>query len=327
MRSNSTVPFAFNFVNAAISQGVTGKAVAKLDANIAAYALPPLYYGKSNEHCHFPGTIMLSDQTLLAVIGGIADSIYRAGFQKLMLMNADGGQPQVMEIAARDIHQKYHDFSVFGLFVRGVPNLAAELLIAKELEFGIHAGDAETSLMLSILPARVKMELAVTEYPKNLQIDSFLSMEGNLPFAWLTRELTESGVLGDATVATEEKGARILESLSDKRISKVVQAPAFIRGVNLKSQISNLKSIDAALAFVGVPDPPLRIPLFSRMAKRRRIMASPIGGRAMINEMLAIAEKFGIEPIVEVFAIAQANEAMQKVRDNQVLYRAVLTVS
>src|SRR4028119_953813 len=37
--------------------------------------------------------------------------------------------------------------------------------------------------------------------------------------------------------------------------------------------------------------------------------------------------KFEIEPIIEVFAIAQANEAMQKVRDNQVRYRAVLTVS
>ena len=84
---------------------------------------------------------------------------------------------------------------------------------------------------------------------------------------------------------------------------------------------------DGALAFVGVPDAPLSIPLFSLLAKRRRIMASPIGGRAMINEMLAIAEKFGIEPIIEVFAIAQANEAMQKVRDNQVRYRAVLTVS
>jgi creatinine amidohydrolase len=36
-----------------------------------------------------------------------------------------------------------------------------------------------------------------------------------LPFAWLMRELTQSGVLGDATVATKEKGDRILESLSD----------------------------------------------------------------------------------------------------------------
>lgn len=202
-------------VDAAISQAVTGKALAKLDANIPAYALPTLYYGKSNEHCHFPGTIMLSAQTLLAVLGEIADSIYRAGFRKLVLMNAHGGQPQVMEIAARDIHQKYQDFSVFPLFVWRVPNVAAELLTAKELEFGIHAGDAETSLMLSILPDQVKMELAVTEYPKNLPIDSLLSMEGNLPFAWLTRELTESGVLGDATAATKEKGSRILESLSD----------------------------------------------------------------------------------------------------------------
>jgi D-arabinose 1-dehydrogenase-like Zn-dependent alcohol dehydrogenase len=63
------------------------------------------------------------------------------------------------------------------------------------------------------------------------------------------------------------------------------------------------------------------------LMKQRRIVTSLIGGRAMINQMLAIAEKFGIEPIVEVFAIAQANEAMQKVRDNQVRYRAVLTVS
>lgn len=84
---------------------------------------------------------------------------------------------------------------------------------------------------------------------------------------------------------------------------------------------------DGALAFVGVPDAPLSISLSSRMAKRRRIMASPIGGRAMINQIVAIAQKFRIEPIIQVFAIAQANEAMQKVRDNQVRYRAVLTIS
>jgi creatinine amidohydrolase len=69
--------------------------------------------------------------------------------------------------------------------------------------------------MLSILPSQVKMERAVCEYPRDLPIDSLLSMEGNLPFAWLMRELTQSGVLGDATVATKEKGDRILESLSD----------------------------------------------------------------------------------------------------------------
>ncbi|MEG3876172.1 creatininase family protein [Microcoleus sp. herbarium7] len=214
-------------VDAAISAAVTGQALAKLDANIPAYALPLLYYGKSNEHWHFPGTITLSAQTLLAVIGEIADSIYRAGFRKLVLMNAHGGQPQVMEIAARDIHQKYQDFSVFPLFVWRVPNVAAELLTAKELELGIHAGDAETSLMLSILPEQVKMDRAVCEYPRDLPADSLLSMEGNLPFAWLTRELTDSGVLGDATAATKEKGSRILESLSDGWVKAIEDVHKF----------------------------------------------------------------------------------------------------
>ena len=40
-------------------------------------------------------------------------------------------------------------------------------------------------------------------------------MEGKLPFAWLTKELSQSGVMGDATVATKEKSDRILESVSD----------------------------------------------------------------------------------------------------------------
>jgi creatinine amidohydrolase len=202
-------------VDSAIAVSVIGKALSKLDPNVPAYALPPLYYGKSNEHWHFPGTITLSAQTLLAVLTEMAESIYRAGFRKLVLMNAHGGQPQVMEIAARDIHQKYEDFLVFPLFTWRVPHIAKELLTQKELEYGIHAGDAETSLLLSILPEQVKMERAVAEYPHGLPEDSLLSMEGKLPFAWVTRDLTKSGVLGDATVATKEKGDRLLESVSD----------------------------------------------------------------------------------------------------------------
>jgi creatinine amidohydrolase len=120
-----------------------------------------------------------------------------------------------MEIAARDIHQKYEDFLVFPLFTWRVPNIAKELLTPQELKYGIHAGDGETSLLLSILPEQVKMERAVVEYPQELPEDSLLSMEGKLPFAWVTRDLSQSGVMGDATVATKEKGDRLLESLSD----------------------------------------------------------------------------------------------------------------
>jgi creatinine amidohydrolase len=200
-------------VDSAISMGVLGKALEKLDDAIPAYSLPCIYYGKSNEHCHFPGTIILSAETLLAIIKEVAESIYRAGFRKLVLMNSHGGQPQILEIAARDIHEQHQEFMVFPLFTWKVPNIAGQLLSEKELELGIHAGDAETSLMLSLLPEQVKMDRAVKEYPQGLPENSLLSMEGNLPFAWLTGELSKSGVLGDATIASREKGDRLLASL------------------------------------------------------------------------------------------------------------------
>lgn len=208
-------------VDAAIATAVTGDALAKLDRRIPAYALPTLYYGKSNEHWHFPGTITLNAETLMAVLREMAESIYRAGFRKLVLLNGHGGQPQIMEIVARDLHQKYEDLLMFPFFVWRVPNVAEKLLTPKELELGIHAGDAETSMMLSILPETVRMDKAVKEYPHGLPENSMLSMEGKLPFAWLTHELTRSGVLGDATVASQQKGDRIRESLTESWVKVI----------------------------------------------------------------------------------------------------------
>jgi creatinine amidohydrolase len=202
-------------VDAAIATAVLGQALEKLEPEIPAYALPTLCYGKSNEHWHFPGTITLSATTLMTTLIEVAESLYRAGFRKLVLMNAHGGQPQVIEIVARDLHQKYDDFMVFPLFTWRVPHNAGEFLSTKEKELGIHAGDAETSVLLSILPDQVKMDAAVCEYPQQLPEASLLSMEGKLPFAWTTRDLSRSGVIGDATVATREKGDRIMESVSD----------------------------------------------------------------------------------------------------------------
>ncbi|MGK7906016.1 MAG: creatininase family protein [Synechococcus sp.] len=201
-------------VDSAIATAVIGKALERLGDEIPAYSLPPLYYGKSNEHWHFPGTITLSATTLLQTVSELAESLFRAGFRKLVLVNGHGGHPQVLEIAARDIHQVHASMMVFPLFVWNVPNVAAELLTPQELELGIHAGDAETSLMLAIAPEQVQMDKARTEYPQGLPQNSLLSMEGRLPFAWVTRDLSSSGTIGDPTLATQEKGQKILESLA-----------------------------------------------------------------------------------------------------------------
>lgn len=216
-------------VDAAISQGVLGKALELLSDEIPAFALPTLYYGKSNEHDGFAGTVTISALTLSNLIAEVGKSIYQAGFRKLILMNSHGGQPQVMEIVARDLHQQFPDLAVFPFFTWRVPSIVNELLTPAEREWGIHGGDAETSLMLALLPQQVKMDLAVKEYPRNLAPNSLLSMEGNLPFAWLTRELSKSGVMGDATIASQEKGDRILTSLAQGWVTVIEDVYQFNR--------------------------------------------------------------------------------------------------
>jgi len=55
-------------VDSAISQGVLGKALSILPHQIPAFAMPTLYYGKSNEHEGFAGTISLSAKTLYSLM-------------------------------------------------------------------------------------------------------------------------------------------------------------------------------------------------------------------------------------------------------------------
>lgn len=212
-------------VDSAIGLAVLGQALHKLDPAIPAYGMPSLYYGKSNEHWHFPGTITLSAQTLMATLTEIGESLYRSGFRKLVLLNSHGGQPQILEIVARDLHQGYADFSVFPFFTWKAPNLTNQLLTEREAQLGIHAGDAETSLLLAILPDTVKMERAVAEYPP--EPAGLLSLERKLPIPWVTRDLSKSGVIGDPTPATKEKGDRILDSLSDGWVQVIQEVYRF----------------------------------------------------------------------------------------------------
>jgi len=74
-----------------------------------------------------------------------------------------------------------------------------------------------------------------------------------------------------------------------------------------------------------VPPDPLNVPVFLLLGKRRRIMASPIGSRAEITEMLKLAQDFQIQPIIERFPMENINDALAKLEKNEIRYRAVLT--
>ena len=124
-------------VDTIICSGVIGHALARLPAEIPAFAMAPVSYGKSEEHLHFPGTITLSGETLLATMNEIGESVYRAGFRKLLIVNGHGGQPQVMEMSAREMRLRHGDFIVVPHSTWRMPNVAGQYMSAQEKKLAI----------------------------------------------------------------------------------------------------------------------------------------------------------------------------------------------
>jgi len=201
------------FVDTVISSGVVGHALARLPAEVPAFAMAPITYGKSEEHLHFPGTMTVSGETLLATMNEIGESVYRSGFRKLLIVNGHGGQPQIMEIAAREMRLRHGDYIVVPSFTWRVPNVAGRYLSDKEKKLAMHAGHAETAIMLALAPDTVHMERAVANYPPEFP-SKLLSADGRPACAWSARDFGPSGVIGDPLPATRVQGEAILESLA-----------------------------------------------------------------------------------------------------------------
>ncbi len=200
-------------VDTLICAGVVGAALHLLPDHVPAYAMSPITYGKSEEHLHFPGTMTLTGETLLATMNEIGESVYRAGFRKLLIVNGHGGQPQVMEMAAREMRLRHGDFIVIPGFTWRVPNAAGQYLSEKEKKLAMHAGHAETALIMALAPETVHMAYAVENYPPEFP-SKLLSPDGRPACAWSARDFGPSGIIGNPLDATPEQGHAILDSLA-----------------------------------------------------------------------------------------------------------------
>ncbi len=204
--------------DALLAEEITKLALERLPKGAKVWRLPVQSYGKSNEHLGFAGTISLRAETLMAVVMDIAVSVAASGFRRLCFVNAHGGNSALLAMMAREIRVTT-GLMVFNTFTNaGAPDPIE--IPALEAKYGIHANDWETSLMLHLRPDLVQMDKAVREYP---QLEGNVGLTGGAAVAaWLTRDWSTTGVFGDATLATPERGAARLE-VSVAALAKVLE--------------------------------------------------------------------------------------------------------
>ncbi len=198
-------------VDAAINAGILARALDLLADDADVLVLPPLPYGKSDEHLAFPGTLALSGETLRRVWLEIAASVKRAGARRLVFFNSHGGQMALMDIACRDIRIAHGMLAVACSWFR-IADLG-DLFPAAEIDHGIHGGDIETSVMLALHGDLVAMDRAEDFVPLTVEIEasgSSLTAEGKVGFGWQAQDLHPAGVCGNAAAATTEKGEAVI---------------------------------------------------------------------------------------------------------------------
>ncbi|MGA3302402.1 MAG: creatininase family protein [Methylovirgula sp.] len=190
-----------------LMQAYIARVAERLPKDLPALFLPIQAVGASIEHTDFPGTLSLSAATLMRVLTEIGESVHRAGCDKLVLLNAHGGNVALLDSVAHELRARLHMFVVMATWHRfGYPD---GLFAPDELAHGIHGGDIETSLMLSFRPELVRMDAADNFASEGAALESdFTWLRTGRPtgFGWMTQDLNEAGALGNASAASAKKG-------------------------------------------------------------------------------------------------------------------------
>ena len=151
---------------------------------------PAVAIAASGEHSGFPGTISIGTDVLSSVFVEIVRSCDWA--QGVIFVHGHGGNLDATHIASQVLQ---HEMRNFAHWWPQVDHADA------------HAGNTETSMMLAINPAAVRIDQ--------------LSLGNNQPISDLQHELrnhgvkvvSSNGVLGDARRANAELGALIMRAL------------------------------------------------------------------------------------------------------------------
>ena len=164
-----------------VVEALAAEAATIASEQIPVVVTPSLPFGSSDHHFVFGGTISLGTETYYRVLRDILESLVTDGFKRIFLLNGHGGNHELMQLAARDVALRHPVRVGAGSYW----SIAWDALIQAEAHRGRrlpgHAGDFETSVILSLRP-----ELVPDSRPKRDQIED--SDPRGFQSAWRTEQ-------------------------------------------------------------------------------------------------------------------------------------------
>ena len=182
---------------------------------VHALVLPPPSFGFSPHHQAWPGTITLRLSTFLALVTDIAESVHRAGFDRLLIVNGHGGNTGPLISICTELVSRGLRVAAVGYFSPGQPVWSKLLPGAKQ---GVgHACAYETALQLALRPdERQRIAGRIDGLPPRLvpaYVDGDTNpLEGSGATYAALFPAGDPGYTGDPAAATVEAGEAMLEA-------------------------------------------------------------------------------------------------------------------
>ena len=169
--------------------------------------LPLIPYGVSYHHEDFAGTISVSPEALARFVYEVGMSAARHGVTKLIIVNGHGGNMPTLRFAAQMVNRDSHIFTC----VDSGETSDVDIDRLAETRGDIHAGEVETSTTLATRPELVDLSGAEPFVPQFYS--KYLDFSSEYALEWYahTGRISPTGILGDPTRATAEKGRKMWE--------------------------------------------------------------------------------------------------------------------
>ncbi len=170
--------------------------------------LPAIPYGTETNQMAFPLAMNLNPSTLAGVIRDLVASLETHGIHKLVLLNGHGGND--LKWLLREMHNttKVH------LFLCNWYKVAADRYKEIYVDAGDHAGELETSVMLSIEPHLVAMDQADDGAMAKTRFDAVNRGHVEITRPW--HLLTTNSGAGNPHPSTAEKGATTVKLVVER---------------------------------------------------------------------------------------------------------------
>ena len=190
------------------SNALVESVAASFKSNVIA--LPPIWWGTSPHHKGYPGTISLRLETFHHLLTDIFSSLTAHGFYRFLVLNGHGGNAGILTASTADLSETLGVSIPTYSYWQSIKSVLVEIGDSEIGGMG-HACEMETSLALHLRPELVDLKAIARDMPDVRVALSCIDFRQpgflGIPLDFVRD--SKSGVMGDPTLATAEKGEKI----------------------------------------------------------------------------------------------------------------------